>query len=177
MDDLSAGGSGVELVFGQFEGRVHSRDQGVIYSHTLDLQYGRLILFVLNNLILPQIADGANNIRDGLLNLANCPAFADGMTDGRDHLRLGGINIVSRDTIEGWCTGIMAVVGDTASAILGRLRIDTRMTLEGEMTFVEETDDLQVDHLIDGRWTGIIRTNADEGPPFEGWFEGSRVVE
>jgi hypothetical protein len=99
------------------------------------------------------------------------------MTDGRDHLRLGGINIVSRDTIEGWCTGIMAVVGDTASAILGRLRIDTRMTLEGEMTFVEETDDLQVDHLIDGRWTGIIRTNADEGPPFEGWFEGSRVVE
>lgn len=177
MDDLSEGGSGVELVFGQFEGRVHTRDQGVIYSHTLDLQYGRLILFVLNNLILPQIADGANNIRDGLLNLANCPAFANGMTDGRDHLRLGGINIVSRDTIEGWCTGIMGVVGDTASAILGRLRIDTRMTLEGEMTLVEETDDLQVDHLIDGRWTGIIRTNADEGPPFEGWFEGSRVVE
>ncbi len=177
MDDLAEGSAGIELVFGQFEGRVHSRDQGVIYSHTLDLQYGRLILFVLNNLILPQIAGGANNIRDGLLNLANCPAFADGMTGGRDHLRLGGINIISRDRIEGWCTTIMGVVGDTASAILGRLRIDTRMTLEGEMTFIEETDDLLVDHMVEGRWTGIIRTNEDEGPPFEGWFEGSRVVD
>ncbi|MCB9528055.1 MAG: hypothetical protein H6701_06605 [Myxococcales bacterium] len=176
MDDLADGSSGIELVFGQFEGRVHSRDQGVIYSHTLDLQYGRLILFVLNNLILPEIAGGAHNITDALVNLANCPAFADGITGGRDHLRLGGINIVSRDTIEGWCSGIMNVVGDTASAILGRLRIDTRMTLEGEMTFVEEDDDLVVDRIIDGRWTGIIRTNEDEGPPFEGWFEGARIT-
>lgn len=174
MDDLADGGSGINLVFGQFEGRVHSYDQGAIYSHTLDLQYGRLILFVLNNLVLPNIADGARNIRDGLLNLANCPAFADGLTGGRDHLRLGGINIVSRDTLEGWCTGIMGVVGDTAESILGRLRIDTRMTLEGDLTFVEETDDLRVDHMIDGRWRGVIRTAEDEGPPFEGWFEGSR---
>lgn len=174
MDDLAQGGSGVNLVFGQFEGRVHSYDQGAIYSHTLDLQYGRLILFVLNNLLLPQIADGARNIRDGLLNLANCPAFANGITGGRSHLRLGGINIVSRDRLEDWCVSIMGVVGDTASAILGRLRIDTRMTLEGDMTFVEETDDLRVDHIVDGRWRGIIRTSEDEGPPFEGWFEGSR---
>lgn len=174
MDDLAEGADGINLVFGQFEGRVHSYDQGAIYSHTLDLQYGRLILFILNNLLLPQIADGARNIRDGLLNLANCPSFADGVTGGRSHLRLGGIDIISRDRIEGWCVGIMSVVGDTASAILGRLRIDTRMTLEGEMTFVEEDDDLRVDHMIDGRWRGIIRTSEDEGPPFEGWFEGSR---
>jgi len=174
MDDLAEGADGINLVFGQFEGRVHSYDQGAIYSHTLDLQYGRLILFILNNLVLPQIADGARNIRDGLLNLASCPSFADGITGGRSHLRLGGINIVSRDTLEGWCTGIMGVVGDTASAMLGRLRIDTRMTVEGEMTFVEENDDLRVDHMIEGRWRGIIRTSEDEGPPFEGWFEGSR---
>lgn len=174
MDELAEGADGINLVYGQFEGRVHSYDQGAIYSHTLDLQYGRLILFILNNLLLPQIADGARNIRDGLLNLADCPAFASGLTGGRDHLRLGGINIVSRDRLEDWCVGIMSVVGDTASAILGRLRIDTRITLEGEMTFVEETDDLRVDHMIDGRWRGIIRTSEDEGPPFEGWFEGSR---
>ncbi len=174
MDDLADGADGINLVFGQFEGRVHSYDQGAIYSHTLDLQYGRLILFILNNLLLPQIADGARNIRDGLLNLADCPSFANGLTGGRSHLRLGGINIVSRDRLEGWCVSIMSVVGDTASAILGRLRIDTRITLEGEMTFVEETDDLRVDHMIDGRWRGIIRTSEDEGPPFEGWFEGSR---
>ncbi len=174
MDDLAQGADGINLVFGQFEGRVHSYDQGAIYSHTLDLQYGRLILFVLNNLLLPEIADGARNIRDGLLNLANCPAFANGLTGGNSHLRLGGINIVSRDALEGWCVSIMSVVGDTASAILGRLRIDTRITLEGDMTFVEETDDLRVDHMIDGRWRGVIRTSEDEGPPFDGIFEGSR---
>ena len=43
MDDLADGGSGINLVFGQFEGRVHSYDQGAIYSHTLDLQYGRRV--------------------------------------------------------------------------------------------------------------------------------------
>ncbi|MCA9537453.1 MAG: hypothetical protein KC620_01115, partial [Myxococcales bacterium] len=174
MDDIAAGGEGVELVFGQFDGRIHSYDQGVIYPHTMDLQYGRLILFVLNNLILPVIANGAHNLRDGLLNMANCPGFADGITGGRSHLRLGGINIVSRNTIEDWCVTIMTVAGDAANAIIGRLRIDTRMTLEGTMTFVEESDDLRVDRMVDGLWTGTIRTNEDEGPPFDGWFEGTR---
>lgn len=174
MDEVAAALEGVNLVYGQFTGRVHSYDHGVINPHTIDLQYGRLILFVLNHIILPEIADGADNLRDGLLNLANCPEFADDITGGRDHLRLGGINIVSRDTIEEWCTTIMGLAGDAATAIIGRLRIDTHMTLDGTMRFVEKNDDLQPDEIIEGKWNGIIRTAQDQGPPFEGTFEGVR---
>lgn len=172
MDEIAAAAEGVQLVFGQFTGRIHSYNQGIIDLHTMDLQYGRLILFVLNNIILPFIADGATNLRDALLNLANCPNFANRATGGRGHLRIAGINIVSRDRIEQWCTGGISIVGDAASAIIGRLRVDTRLSVQGEMVFVEESDDLQVDAIENGVWTGVIRTANDEGPPFNGSFEG-----
>lgn len=176
MNEVAAAAEGIELVFGQFTGRIHSYNQGIIDPHTMDLQYGRLILFVLNNIILPFIADGANNLRDALLNLANCPAFANGITGGGGHLRIAGINIASRDTIEGWCRTVIGLAGDAASAIIGRLRVDTRLTLQGTMVLLEESDDLVVDALQSGVWTGVIRTNQDEGPPFRGDFEGTRDV-
>lgn len=174
MDEVAAAAEGIQLVFGQFTGRIHTYNHGVIDLHTMDLQYGRLILFVLNNVILPFIADGANNLGDALLNLANCPGFANGVTGGRGHLRIGGINIVSRGTIEDWCVTILSIVGDAAEAIIGRLRVDTRLSLQGEMLFLEETDDLVVDAMTDGVWRGVIRTANDEGPPFEGDYAGTR---
>ncbi len=174
MEQVAAGSEGINLVFGQFTGRIHTYNQGEIDSHVIDLQYGRLILFVLNNLLLPAIADGAHSLREALLNLANCPAFANGITGGDDHLRLAGLDIVSRDTIEGWCTSIMGIVGDGAEAIIGTLRIDTRLTMSGHMTFVEESNDLQADKLEMGTWTGVIRTQNDQGPPFSGDFAGTR---
>lgn len=175
MDDIAQGIEGVNLVFGQFTGRVHSYNKGEIDPHTLDLQYGRLILFILNHLILPEIADGANNLRDGLLNLANCPAFADGITGGDDCLELAGICIAGRDTIEGWCSTVVGIAGDAAEAIIGNLRIDTRLTLSGSTTFLEETSDLSVDQLTEGVWEGTIRTQNDQGPPFNGDFAGTRL--
>ncbi|MEE2643441.1 MAG: hypothetical protein VYD19_00785, partial [Myxococcota bacterium] len=100
MEELADGAEEIRLVFGQFTGRLHSYNQGIIDLHNLDLQYGRLILFVLNELILPRVADGARNITDALLYLANCPGFANRLTGGEDYLRLGGFNIVSRRRIE-----------------------------------------------------------------------------
>jgi hypothetical protein len=165
----------VNLVFGQFTGRVHSYNRGEFDPHTLDLQYGRLILFVLNNLVLPAIADGARNLRDALLNLANCPGFANGITGGGDCLRLAGICIAERDTIEGWCSSVVGLAGDAAGAIIGNHRLDTRLTVSGRTLFVEETSDLSVDKLTEGEWEGTIRTQNDEGPPFSGDFEGTRL--
>ena len=62
---------------------------------------------------------------------ANCPDFASRLTGGRDYLRLGGINIVSRSRIEQWCTSAMGVTGSAASYLLRGLEIDTRMDLQG----------------------------------------------
>lgn len=174
MEEVASGLEGVDLVFGQFNGRVHSYDRMIINSHTLDLQYGRLILFVLNHLILPEVADGADNITDALLNLANCSGFANRLTRGQDALELGGFRIASRDSIEGWCTTVMSVAGDAARAILGRLRIDTRLTLSGDALLLEDTNDLRVDALVEGVWRGQIRTGDNQGPLFEGAFEGLR---
>jgi hypothetical protein len=70
---------------------------------------------------------------------------------------------------------VISIAGDAAEAIVGNLRIDTRLTLSGSMTFVEETSDLAVDRLTDGQWSGIIRTQQDQGPPFSGDFAGPRL--
>lgn len=177
MNQLAEGANGINLVFGQFDGRVHSYNQGIINSHNMDLQYGRLILFVLNYIIMPRFADGATSISEGLLNLANCPGFADRLTGGGSHLRLGGINIVSRDRVESWCTSAMSLVGSGASIILEGLEVDTRMDIQGELTFVEENDDLSVDRIVQGVWRGSIRTATESAPPFEGEFEGERLID
>jgi hypothetical protein len=174
MDDVVDGASGIGLVFGQFDGRVHSYNQGVINMHTMDLQYGRLILFVLNELILPRVAGGATSLSEALINLANCPGFASRLTGGRDYLRLGGINIVSRSRIEQWCTSAMSTTGTAANYLINGLEIDTRMDLQGELTFVEESDDLVVDRLTEGSWWGSIRTSEEAAPPFSGDFAGER---
>jgi hypothetical protein len=140
----------------------------------MDLQYGRLVLFVLNQVILPRFASGATSLDEALINLANCPEFANRMTGGRSQLRLGGINVVSRARIESWCVSAMSLVGGGATLILQGLEIDTRMDLQGEMMFIEETDDLIVDRIIDGVWRGAIRTADEAAPPFEGDFSGER---
>jgi hypothetical protein len=176
MDDLVQGANGINLVFGQFTGRIHSYNQGVINLHTMDLQYGRLVMFLLNNLLLPRIANGATSLSQALLNLANCPGFANRLTGGRDYLRLGGINIVRRSTIEGWCTSAMSAAGSAAGLIIGGLEVDTHMDLQGELVFIEETDDLTVDKIAEGRWWGSIRTAQEMAPPFRGDFEGARQV-
>jgi len=175
MDDVVENASGINLVFGQFTGRIHSYNQGVINLHNMDLQYGRLILFVLNQIILPEIANGATSISDALLHLANCPGFATRMTGGRDYLRLGGINIVSRARIEQWCSSAMGVTGSAATYLLDGLEVDMRMDLQGEMSFVEESDDLTVDRITEGLWWGAIRTADESAPPFSGDFAGERA--
>ena len=174
MDEIAEGANGVQLVFGQFDGRVHSYNRGIINEHNMDLQYGRLVLFVLNHIILPRFANGATSLSDALLNLANCPDFANRLTGGQDELRLGGINIVSRSRIESWCSSAMMLTGSAASLILEGLEIDTRMTLQGELVFTEENDDLIVDRIEEGTWRGSIRTATEAAPPFDGDFTGER---
>lgn len=176
MDQIVEGANGIQLVFGQFDGRVHSYNRGIINEHTMDLQYGRLVLFVLNQIILPRFANGATSLSEALLNLANCPDFANRLTGGRDQLRLGGFNIVSRDRIESWCVSAMNLVGSGASFILQGLEIDTRMSLQGELVFIEETDDLGVDRITEGDWRGSIRTAQEAAPPFDGDFEGINLM-
>ena len=70
----------------------------------------------------------------------------------------------------------MSLVGSAASLILEGLEIDTRMDLQGELTFVEETDDLSVDRITEGDWRGSIRTAEEAAPPFNGEFEGERLL-
>ena len=64
-----------------------------------------------------------------------------------------------------------------ASIILEGLEVDTRMDVQGELTFVEENDDLSVDRIVQGVWRGSIRTASEAAPPFEGDFEGERLID
>ena len=176
MDEVVEGANGVQLVFGQFDGRIHSYNLGIINLHNMDLQYGRLVLFVLNQVILPRFASGATSLDEALITLANCPEFANRMTGGRSQLRLGGINVVSRARIESWCVSAMSLIGGGAMLILQGLEVDTRMDLQGELMFIEESDDLLVDRIEEGVWRGAIRTSEEAAPPFSGTFSGSRKI-
>ncbi len=172
MDEIWDRMNEVQLVYGQFSGRIHSFNKGIIDSHVLNLQYGRLIIFVLNYIVFPWLtnSDTIHTVRDALLKLANCAAMARRITGDDEELTIGSWTIAQASTIEGWCNTVVGLVGDIATAIVNRLRIDTRLTLQGSMDFIEEDSDLTVDRLENGTWLGSIRTSNDEGPAFEGQF-------
>ncbi len=177
MDEIWALLNDAQMVYGQFSGRIHSYNQGIIDSHSVALQYGKLIVFVMNHLILPSIAGGSTSLSQALLYWINCGAFARRITGDDGYLiniHVGPIDwdAIEANTIESWCSTIFGAVGAVIQAILNRLNIDTHLTLQGTMTFIEEDNDLAVDRLGEGIWTGTIRADGDTGPAFKGDFDG-----
>ena len=171
----------LEIVWARFGARVVPYNGLKLDQHDINLQYGRLILFVLNEMLLPRIANGARSITDALLNAFDCEDLARSMT-GDDGVwgvclpdwAFGQCIGVEDDDIKGWCEGAARLLGGMAADLIGGLAIDSRLTLAGECKMFEDNQDLLVDRLEDGTWTGTVRVGADQGNPFSGDWRGCR---
>lgn len=171
----------LEVIWARFAARIVPYNTLKLERHDINLQYGRLILFVLNEMILPRIADGARSLTDALLNAFDCLDLAASMTgdDGFWGVCLpqwlsGRCIGLEDDDIAGICEGAARLVGGIASDLIGGLAIDSRLSLEGECKMYEDTDDLLVDRLEQGEWNGNVRVQGDEGEDFSGDWRGCR---
>jgi hypothetical protein len=168
LEDLNNTDFPMDLIAGVFTGSVANFDQLVIESHVIELNYGKLILFVLNNLILPQVSS-YNSLSALLHSLIDCEALGNGFVG--DILNVIG---VGSGTIVNFCNDAEEWIISPVEGWIAGLATSSRLRLQGKCTLVDENDDLFVDRLAEGQWWGKVEVSSGEANSFEGTFEATK---
>ncbi len=157
----------MNLVAGTFTGSVSQQVNLSIDSGTIKLNYGKLILYVLTNLILKSIT-GESTFSGAMAKLINC----DGIANGIGNSILGKLGL-SVSTVKGICDSAVNLLVLPLEQMLGGLALDSNLSLNGTAVLEDDDDDLKVDQIVDGVWTGNI-SSATPGKPFKGDWSAVR---
>ena len=168
LEDLGNTQFPQDIIEGNFTGSIVNYNQLFIDQHTIQISYGKLILFVLNEVILKSLT-GENNLKDAVLKFVNCEGIASSFSNSvLDALGL------PEDKLAKFCKSTIGALIAPLEIWIGQLALDSQLRLSGQCTLIDSTDDLLVDELIDGKYSGMIEVNAGAGPPFSGSFSGTR---
>lgn len=173
MEDIQNTAFPMDLVQGVWTGTIANFDRLDIQTHRIQLNYGRLILFVLNELLLPAISNGQyHDLRDAVIGFVDCPNIAGNVVG--DFLEALGID---QDEVAGFCEDAIGWIVDPIVLTIYGLGADSRVRLFGTALLVDDNDDLIVDRIIDGEWTGYIELDqggGNTGGQFTGEWEATR---
>lgn len=158
----------MDIVEGRFTASIQNFDQLDIDNHTIKINYGKLIIFALNELILPAVS-GHHNLEDAILSFVDCASIADGIYFSG----LSSIGISESD-IEGFCIDGIKLIVRPVMFILTGLAVDSQMRMSGHAVLVDDDDDLRVDRIRDGRFLGHFESDGQEGSPFTGVWWATR---
>ncbi|MFT7625199.1 MAG: hypothetical protein ACI9WU_004390 [Myxococcota bacterium] len=168
MDDFGNTQFPQDIIEGKFTGTIVNYNQLFLDQHTIQISYGKLILFVLNEVILKTIT-GENNLKDAVLKFVNCSSIAAAIENGV----LDAIGL-PESKLDSFCVSTITLLLVPLEAFIGNLALDSQLRLSGQCTLLEETDDLIVDELFEGTYSGMVEIEAGAGPPFSGTFSGVR---
>jgi hypothetical protein len=158
----------MDIIEGRFTASVTDFDQLDVDNHVIKLNYGKLILFALNEMVLPALS-GEHNITDAVLSFVDCEAIADGIY----FTGLSTIGIDEAD-IANFCTSGIELITRPVTLILSGLAVDSQMRMSGHAVLTDDNDDLIVDHVIDGQFLGNFESNGAAGSPFTGSWQADK---
>jgi len=157
----------MNLISGKLTGSISKRDQLDIDSGKITLNYGKLILYVLNNVILYKIT-GKKTMKDAMAALVNCPGIGKGIGGSI----LGKLGLSASD-VEKFCSDAVGLLVLPVETALNGLALDSHLSLTGKCTMVDDNEDLKVDKLVNGVWVGHIEADTP-GKGFKGDFKATR---
>jgi hypothetical protein len=169
LQDLADTDFPLDLITGQFTGMIANYDNLIIDEHKIDLNYGKLILFVINEMLLPAVSD-FNSIEDLLYSIIDCQAVADGFVG--DVLEAIGVD---KDQVKNVCTQAVGFIIGPIEEMIGGLALDSKLRVHGKCRMLDENDDLIVDKLFEGLWWGHVVISGEEGSEFEGDFTAEKA--
>ncbi len=168
----------VEIVSTRYEA-TESGDQLDMGAHSVDLNYGRLGLYLMTNQILPDEPTEGIGLRDVALGAINCRGLA-GRLAGQDDVygvQVGGVDVgISLNDLVGNCQeGVLASV----NGFVDQFNVPLGMDLQGSARMVDVNRDGRVDQLTGGNLDGnmnvqLLSGQAEQGP-VTGKFVGFRV--
>lgn len=148
----------LDILEGKFTALISNWNQFIINQHAIKLNYGKLVLYVINELIVASITGGqAHSLKEAMHLWINCRSIARGIL-GEITSWFGG----SRQQIEDVCIGAIDFLFGFVDVFLGALTLDTELSLSGTGVLVDETCDLAVDRIINGTYVGYVQGNMSQ---------------
>lgn len=159
----------------EWTGRVVAYNQLQIDTHTVSLRYGRLILYILNEVILPQVTDGnAHSLTEAFAYWVGCDGLASSITGGDNEVCALGACITAAQ-IEGYCTTAVSTLFGFADLLVQNLEFDIGLRLGGEGKLVELDSDGFADLIEEGKFTGFLQNSeGGQSSPFTADFSAVR---
>lgn len=154
------------LLRGEWTGRVIGYDRLDIDRHPIDFEYGRLILFVLENLVLPAITgDPAPvTLEDLMESIIGCEALGNAIIGDGNCLCAFGACICDTD-VEDFCGDFISFAfGGLFRGFVEALSFDAVLDIRGSVTLENLDDNLAVDGLRNGEYIGNINIGGAPTP-------------
>ncbi len=170
LEDIQNTQFPLDLITGHWVGNINNFDRLSIDPHGIQLNYGRLILFVINEILLPWINPNYHSLTDLVLGVVNCQGLANGIV-GDLLSNLG----VDRDDVRDFCTNSITTIVNPIIMIVYGLGADSNLRLYGYATLVDHDDNLVVDEIVDGAFVGHIEMGTgQQGQQFSATWDAVR---
>jgi len=126
---------------------------------------------------------GARRFNVALLSLSLTLAASVVLATGIGRMDIGWGNIMavilgklglSESTVKGFCDTTVSLLVLPLEQYIGGLALDSNLSLTGKCMMEDNNDDLKVDKLTDGVWTGTINVQGAAGKAFKGDFAATR---
>lgn len=158
----------MDIIEGHFTATIQNFNQLDIDNHVIKINYGKLIIFVLNELILPALS-GEHTLHDAILSFINCHAIGQS---------IGGFGLLGIDEqdVEDFCVSAVTTIVTPVEFVLSGLAIDSQLRMSGNATMIDQDDDLKVDEIVDGHFLGHFESDGQQGSPFTGVWEAFKTA-
>jgi hypothetical protein len=169
LEDIKDTEFPLDILGGCFNASIADWNKLIIHTHKIDFSYGKLILFVLNELIIKNITDGkANTLTEAVKLWIDCKAISEGLFG--DLFQVVTLGLLDKKDVEKVCDGMISTLAGFVTAFLGALTLDTNLSIQGSCIMVDMDDNLKLDQLKDGKYTGFIETGGGQQSAFTGYF-------
>jgi hypothetical protein len=142
----------------------------MIGEHSFSLSYGTMLVVALNEVIIPQIVPGADNLPELLMHYINCAevgaTLADEIGFGSDELYAGACEL-----------GLNAAGFALEEQLRSLDGTAVVVTLHGDARPIDNNPDRKVDVLQNGEWEGSISYAGNPAPLVrpDNTFRGERM--
>lgn len=168
MEDLQDAQVPTDILGGEFSATISNFNRLQVHQHEVGLHYGKLVLYVLNEIIIKTITDGQATSLKGVAQLwIDCPSIAEDIAD----LVGGSLPGNAQQTIEDMCVDTVNNLFGFVDGYLGGLTLGSTLMLRGSATLVDDNcdSDLLVDRIIGGTWDGYLEGAAQQATVTGTW--------
>lgn len=162
----------IDLINSTFVATEQAQNQLNLTSNEIRFNYGRLALYLMTNLALPNEPGAGLQIRDVILAAINCRGLA-GRLAGEDKVlgwNIAGFEVgISLNDLVGSCEdGVFAMVND----FVDQFSVPITMNLGGQITALDNNLDGVIDQLVSSALQGQVKASLLGGQSKEGPVSG-----